>query len=266
MWSRPAGGPARVAGGVLAKSSFEADCTGYLALYDQGIAEIADGAFAGLPLVTELDPTWFQPSPQAPRGLLQQHGAAVPPRDRHRARMRARGRPPRHGLRLRRRPLPRGVRARHGGRPVGRRVPRVPRGAAAGRAPPWERGREHARRTIVVVRTSRNRDLGKCARRCSFSKTLNPTDVPPAGAFSGRTQSGAPLLTPGHHAPIPLNTPPPGRPRRLGPTRRPPRAPRDPRGCSRPRRAPWTSPPQAPTRMASASRSWSQGSMRACRW
>ena len=45
----------RVAGGVLAKNgTCEDDCTGYLYLGNNRIAEIADGALAGLPLVTGL--------------------------------------------------------------------------------------------------------------------------------------------------------------------------------------------------------------------
>ena len=54
---RTCGGCAwRVAGGVLAKSgTCEDDCTGSLYLVGKGIAEIADGALAGLPLVTRLN-------------------------------------------------------------------------------------------------------------------------------------------------------------------------------------------------------------------
>ena len=46
----------RVARGVLAKSgACERDCTGTLDLRDKGIAALADGALAGLPLVTWLN-------------------------------------------------------------------------------------------------------------------------------------------------------------------------------------------------------------------
>ena len=63
----------RVAGGVLSKSgACEDDCTGWLDLDGKRIAAIADGALAGLPLVTTLDlgSNELQAVPAALAGLL----------------------------------------------------------------------------------------------------------------------------------------------------------------------------------------------------